>query len=184
MSPLLKGMVTAAAVVAGAGAGLWAGQTGLVKLPISVTTAMTGVVRPETKGPVIYYRDPDGKPLYSPTPKTTEGGQPYVAVYAGEDAGFDTPKPDATEAAAGNARAGRAENHPLPQPHGPSRCLAGAEEGLHGDGLHPRLRRRRGRRRHGQGLARQDPAHRRQDRACRQTANRSRHPRAGRRRVR
>ena len=34
MSPLLKGMATVAAIVAAAGAGLWAGQTGLIKLPL------------------------------------------------------------------------------------------------------------------------------------------------------
>jgi Cu(I)/Ag(I) efflux system membrane fusion protein len=106
MSPLLKGMVTVAAVVAAAGVGLWAGQTGLVKLPIPAMTAMTGVAQPDTKGPVIYYRDPEGKPLYSPTPKTSVKGQPYVAVYAGEDAGFDAPKP-AVEAAGVDAQSQR-----------------------------------------------------------------------------
>ena len=35
MTPLIKGMVTAAAFVVAAGAGLWAGQTGLIKLPIA-----------------------------------------------------------------------------------------------------------------------------------------------------
>ena len=106
MSPLLKGMVTVAAVMAAAGAGLWAGQTGLVTLPIPATTAMTGVAQPEAKGPIVYYRDPDGKPLYSATPKTADGGRPYVAVHAGEDVSFHTPKPAATEAAAGNAAQG------------------------------------------------------------------------------
>jgi Cu(I)/Ag(I) efflux system membrane fusion protein len=99
-------MATVAAVVAAAGVGLWVGQTGLVKLPISATTAMTGVVQPEAKGLVIYYRDPDGKPLYSATPKTTDAGRPYVAVHAGEDVSFDTPKPAATEVAVGNAAHG------------------------------------------------------------------------------
>jgi Cu(I)/Ag(I) efflux system membrane fusion protein len=91
MSPLLKGMATVAAVAAAAGAGLWVGQTGLVKLPIPATTAMTGVTQHD-KGPVIYYRDPDGKPLYSPTPKTTDAGRPYLPVYAEEDAS-PAPKP-------------------------------------------------------------------------------------------
>jgi Cu(I)/Ag(I) efflux system membrane fusion protein len=106
MSPLLKGMVTVAAVLAAAGAGLWVGQTGLVKLPLPAMTAMIGAAQPEAKGPVIYYRDPDGKPLYSETPKTTGGGKPYVAVHAGEDVSFDTPKPAAMEAAGGNAARG------------------------------------------------------------------------------
>jgi len=107
MSPLLKGMVTVAAVVAAAGAGLWAGQTGLVKLPIPAMTAMTGVAQPEAKGPAIYYRDPEGKPLYSLTPKSTDGGRPYVAVHAGEDVSFDALKPVAEEAAADNAAQGQ-----------------------------------------------------------------------------
>jgi Cu(I)/Ag(I) efflux system membrane fusion protein len=107
MSPLLKGMVTVAAVVAAAGAGLWAGQTGLVKLPIPAMTPTKGVAQNEVDGPVIYYRDPDGKPLYWPTPKSTDAGRPYVAVHAGDDAGFDAPKPAAQEAAAGEATQGQ-----------------------------------------------------------------------------
>jgi Cu(I)/Ag(I) efflux system membrane fusion protein len=85
-------MVTVAAVVAAAAAGLWAGQSGLVKLPTSATTATTGTARPVDNGPVVYYRDPDGKPLYSLTPKTTDGGTPYVVVHAGEDIDFNAPK--------------------------------------------------------------------------------------------
>ena len=106
MSPLLKGMVTVAAVVVAAGAGLWAGQTGLVRLPMRAVTAMTGVPQRDAKGPVIYYRDPDGKPLYSPTPKTTDAGRPYVAVHAGEEAAFDAPRP-AAESAADSAAQGQ-----------------------------------------------------------------------------
>ncbi len=92
MRPLLKGMVTVAAVLAAAGAGLWAGQTGLVQLPIDTSALMIDVAKPDHQGPVIYYRDPNGKPLYSLTPKTTDDGQPYVAVHASEDVGFDMPK--------------------------------------------------------------------------------------------
>ena len=40
----------------------------------------------------LYYRDPDGKPLYSLTPKKTPDGRDYVAVPAGADISFD-PKP-------------------------------------------------------------------------------------------
>jgi Cu(I)/Ag(I) efflux system membrane fusion protein len=104
MNPVLKGMLTVAAVLAAAGGGLWAGQTGLVKLPFHTTALMVDVAEPNHQGPVIYYRDPNGKPLYSLTPKTTETGQPYVAVHASEDVSFDAPKPAAAEkAAAGSA---------------------------------------------------------------------------------
>jgi Cu(I)/Ag(I) efflux system membrane fusion protein len=92
MKPLLKGVLTAAAVIAAAGAGLWAGQTGIGRLPGHVATPMTERAKPEPEGPVIYYRDPSGKPLYSLTPKSTADGKAYVAVYASEDIAFDAPK--------------------------------------------------------------------------------------------
>jgi Cu(I)/Ag(I) efflux system membrane fusion protein len=92
MKPVLKRMLTVAAVLAAAGAGLWAGQTGLVKLPVHIAAPMTEPAKPEPQGPVIYYRDPNGKPLYSLTPRATDAGQPYVAVHASEDIGFDQPK--------------------------------------------------------------------------------------------
>jgi len=40
-------------------------------------------------GPVIYYVDPDGKPVYSATPKQTDDGRPFRPVHAGEDVGFE-----------------------------------------------------------------------------------------------
>jgi Cu(I)/Ag(I) efflux system membrane fusion protein len=85
----LKGMVTVAAVMAAAVAGLWAGQTGLIKLPVRTTTTIAEIPQTKATGPVIYYRDPDGKPLYALTPKNAEGGQPYVAVHASEDVSFE-----------------------------------------------------------------------------------------------
>ena len=39
----------------------------------------------------IYYRDPDGKPFYSLTPKKTPDGRDYRAVPAGADVSFDDP---------------------------------------------------------------------------------------------
>lgn len=39
--------------------------------------------------PVIYYRDPDGKPLYSSEPKQTPDGRSYVPVKASEDVTFE-----------------------------------------------------------------------------------------------
>jgi Cu(I)/Ag(I) efflux system membrane fusion protein len=92
MKPLLKGVLTVAAILAAAGAGLWAGQTGIVKLPGHVATLITEPANPASQGPVIYYRDPSGKPLYSLTPKTTSDGKAYVAVHASEDIGFGKPR--------------------------------------------------------------------------------------------
>jgi Cu(I)/Ag(I) efflux system membrane fusion protein len=97
MSAVIKGLVSAAAIIAAAGAGLWAGQTGMIKLPLTSAAATPGE-RPAATGPVIYYRDPSGKPFYSLTPRNTDDGQAYVAVRAGEDVSFD-PKPKEMAAA-------------------------------------------------------------------------------------
>jgi Cu(I)/Ag(I) efflux system membrane fusion protein len=39
--------------------------------------------------PVIYYRDPDGKPFYSAEPKSTPDGRPWRPVHADQDISFD-----------------------------------------------------------------------------------------------
>ena len=83
--------------------------------------------------PVIYYQDPDGKPLYSAEPKSTSDGRPYRAVHANEDISFDGQAKEEVEAG------WPPKNSLLPQSDGPSRHFQGAEEGPDGDGLHPRL---------------------------------------------
>jgi Cu(I)/Ag(I) efflux system membrane fusion protein len=104
MSPLLKGLVTVAAIAAAAGAGVWVGQSGLLKLPLPSAAAMSEMHEEATE-PVIYYRDPDGKPFYSLTPRKTDGGADYTAVRASEDVSFET-KPMQPEALVSAARAG------------------------------------------------------------------------------
>ncbi|GLS45883.1 efflux RND transporter periplasmic adaptor subunit [Methylobacterium brachythecii] len=47
-------------------------------------------------GPVVYYRDPDGKPEYASEPTRTADGRDYRAVHASEDVSFD--EPDEAEA--------------------------------------------------------------------------------------
>lgn len=98
MSPQTKTMATAAALLAAAVAGLWAGQTGLIMLPGLMTKAMPRASQTLARGDVIYYRDPNGKPLYSLLPKNTADGQPYVAVRASEDVSFDNAGMDADPA--------------------------------------------------------------------------------------
>ncbi|VVC57329.1 Membrane fusion protein, Cu(I)/Ag(I) efflux system (plasmid) [Beijerinckiaceae bacterium RH AL1] len=44
---------------------------------------------PVLSGVTAYYRDPDGKPVYSPTPKKTADGRDFVAVDAASDVRFD-----------------------------------------------------------------------------------------------
>ncbi len=91
--PRLIGTATAIAVVAG------------------VALFAAGVLRPQPDefvstagaadtGTPVYYQDPDGKPLYSPTPKKTADGRDYRAVPAGADLSFDEPEQPAVMAAA------------------------------------------------------------------------------------
>ncbi len=94
-----------AGLAAGVGAaGYWAGQRDL-SVPAVVRDvqamamrALGGEAEPMTSagsGAVLYYRHPDGDPVYSATPKQTDDGRDFMAVLAGEDVSFDEPgKPD------------------------------------------------------------------------------------------
>jgi Cu(I)/Ag(I) efflux system membrane fusion protein len=107
MSAVIKGIVSVAAIIAAAGAGLWAGQTGVIKLPLTPGAAQQEE-HPAATGPVMYYRDPNGKPLYSLTPRNTHGGEAYLPVRASEDISFDpNPKEKAAATSADTASAGK-----------------------------------------------------------------------------
>ena len=71
---------TAAALLAAAGTALFAGSPS----PPNVGSILSVADAADTGAP-LYYQDPDGKPLYSPTPKKTEDGRDYIAVPAGAD---------------------------------------------------------------------------------------------------
>jgi Cu(I)/Ag(I) efflux system membrane fusion protein len=86
-------MGAAAVLGIAAVAGVWAGQNGHVRLPLAGTSTASPVVAPAPSGPVIYYRDPDDKGLYSDTPKMTADGRPYIGVRASEDVSVDKVKP-------------------------------------------------------------------------------------------
>jgi Cu(I)/Ag(I) efflux system membrane fusion protein len=58
---------------------------------------MAGMVQPS--GPIIYYKDPNGRPFYSLTPRKDDDGKAYVAVLASEEVSVD-PK-SASQAQAG-----------------------------------------------------------------------------------
>jgi Cu(I)/Ag(I) efflux system membrane fusion protein len=95
MTPILKGIATVAAIAAAAGAGIWAGQHGLVGIPWGGSpAAMETASKSKPSGPIIYYRDPDGRPFYASAPRKTDAGRDYVAVLASEDVNFDA-KPEA-----------------------------------------------------------------------------------------
>ncbi len=58
---------------------------------------------PAPTGPTIYYRDPDGRPAYSLTPKKTSAGKDFLPVRASEDVSFED-KPPPAPAASGERR--------------------------------------------------------------------------------
>ena len=70
---------------------------------------------PATTGPIIYYRDPDGRPAYSSTPKKTSAGKDYLPVRASEDVSFED-KPPAGAAKRGGERRVRFYRHPMGLP--------------------------------------------------------------------
>jgi Cu(I)/Ag(I) efflux system membrane fusion protein len=86
-----SGIVTAAAIVAAAGAGLWAGQTGLVRLPMPASRA-TVAEAAQGQRKIIHYRNPMGLPDVSPVPKKDSMGMDYIPVYEGESEDGDTVK--------------------------------------------------------------------------------------------
>ncbi|MGO4668206.1 efflux RND transporter periplasmic adaptor subunit [Bosea sp. 2RAB26] len=101
----LTGLTLAAILAAGA-AGYWAGHRG-VPLPGLRTwlgaEGTSAASEPAGAGPVIYYRDPDGKPLYSEQPRATADGRPFSAVRASEDLSFDEPPAPSAQTAEAKA---------------------------------------------------------------------------------
>jgi Cu(I)/Ag(I) efflux system membrane fusion protein len=81
-------MGTAAAIIAAAGVALFA--AGAVRQQPNVGQFVSTANAADTNAP-IYYQDPNGKPLYSLTPKNTPDGRDYRAVPAGADISFDEP---------------------------------------------------------------------------------------------
>jgi len=106
-----------AVTAAGAGVGgYWAGQIGLsgpaVAQMVEAVAMRALGGEPELmatgsalEGPIIYYRHPDGEPVYSAAPKRAEDGRDFVAVHASEDVSFDV----SSKAAMKEAGAGAAE---------------------------------------------------------------------------
>ncbi|WGS23307.1 MULTISPECIES: efflux RND transporter periplasmic adaptor subunit [unclassified Bradyrhizobium] len=86
----------AAAIAAAAGVALIG--RGLPPRPMAIAIAPTAHAA-EASAP-IYYRDPDGKPFYSLTPKTTSDGRDYRPVPAGADISFEDPEQSADMAPA------------------------------------------------------------------------------------
>lgn len=80
--------VTAAAVIAAA-AGGFIGVRGHLHSSDAPIVALVSPAAAQTSDEPIYYQDPDGRPLYSLTPKKTPDGRDYRAVPASADLSFE-----------------------------------------------------------------------------------------------
>lgn len=78
----------AAAIVAVAGAAF----VGRSYPPRPIANLVASAAHAAEAGAPIYYRDPDGKPLYAATPTKTPDGRDYLPVAAGGDLSFDDPE--------------------------------------------------------------------------------------------
>jgi membrane fusion protein, copper/silver efflux system len=79
-------------------------------------TAKQSPVQSEATGPIVYYRDPDGLPDYSLTPKKTSAGKDYVAVRSSEDVSFEEKAPETMTAKAGERGRIRYYRNPMGLP--------------------------------------------------------------------
>jgi membrane fusion protein, copper/silver efflux system len=79
---------TVAAMIAAAGGGFIAGHA--QRQPVE-TSSMAVVIQAtaQTGGAPIYYQDPDGRPLYSLTPRKTPDGRDYRGVPVSADVSFE-----------------------------------------------------------------------------------------------
>lgn len=96
------GLTFAAILAVGAG-GYLAGQRAIVLPPIPwlqapsrLESTVSAHADRAASGPIIYYHDPDGRPVYSAEPRRTPDGRDFLAVHASEDISFDEkPETDA-----------------------------------------------------------------------------------------
>jgi membrane fusion protein, copper/silver efflux system len=98
MKRAILASVTVAAVIAAAGGG-FIGVRGRLHSPVASSVASVSPASAQTSDDPIYYRDPDGRPLYSLTPQKTPDGRDYRGVPASADLSFDD-EPAAAPAAA------------------------------------------------------------------------------------
>lgn len=78
--------------------------------------ARSSPVHMEATGPIIYYRDPDGLPDYSPVPKKTSSGKDYSPVRSSEEVSFEEKAPEETTAKGGEPGRIRFYRNPMGLP--------------------------------------------------------------------
>lgn len=102
MKPItFTGIALGAALVAGIG-GYGAGLRGTAA-PFGLTKLFgiappSQATQPAPSGLIIYYQDPDGRPVYSEAPRRTDDGREFRAVYASQDVTFEDRPPAAAAA--------------------------------------------------------------------------------------
>src|SRR5436190_3301841 len=94
MRRLTSTIVVLAALAMAGTAGFWVARYDF-KWPIPAEAKQPASA---PRGPVIYYQDPDGKPVYSSQPKQTADGRAFHAVHASEDVSFDEPETETASA--------------------------------------------------------------------------------------
>jgi len=108
------------AILAAGAAGLAVGRAN-GPLPEWLSALLPGSAKPssansEGTGRIIYYRDPDGHPDYSETPKKTSSGKEYLPVRASEDVNFEEKAPEVAAAKGGERGRIRYYRNPMGLP--------------------------------------------------------------------
>lgn len=89
-------------------------------LALAIVAAAPLSAPAETRRPVIYYQDPDGRPDYSLQPKSTAAGRPFAPVFADQEPSLDDdgapPAPPTSAAPGGAARRILYYRHPMGLP--------------------------------------------------------------------
>src|SRR6266478_1631756 len=120
MRRLIAAFLIVSAILAAGAVGLVVGRSN-GPLPgwldgILPASAKQSPARSDATGPVIYYRDPDGLPDYSLTPKKTSAGKDYLAVRSSEDVSFEEKAPEAMTAKGGERGRIRYYRNPMGLP--------------------------------------------------------------------
>jgi Cu(I)/Ag(I) efflux system membrane fusion protein len=104
--------VAVTALIAATAGGFLLGRTHTKPSDANGMTVVTPA-NAQDSGKVIYYRDPDGKPLYSLIPKKTGDGRDYLGVLASADVSFDGPPVAETASATPSERKIRYYRNPM-----------------------------------------------------------------------
>ncbi len=120
MRRLIAAFLIVSAILAAGAVGLVVGRSNS-PLPgwldgVLPATAKQSPAQSDATGPVIYYRDPDGLPDYSLTPKKTSAGKDYRAVRSSEDVSFEEKAPETMTAKGGERGKIRYYRNPMGLP--------------------------------------------------------------------